>query len=275
MKRKGFCILIFFIMFITNAVAYDWKSAGFEKTDSGVTGDENYLMLKDSNSTVLKIRFQGELTDAWAVKIVELNKKFSEWKYMKPDNIDYFITGESLEILIIPSVFKYLENDFIPYMPSGMTFIYDYALRYNFRVTKNEIFLRLNDKFMDEESLCKRMKEALDDPIAYLKKREPEYFLQKLNELEESMIELKNNHTKNKDSQDKLIQSVLYFQNKGFLGFGNSPVKSNVIKRVIELKTADAKIDLKKIKETLDKEKIEATNKEVELILNVFYNEFY
>ncbi|HNX22814.1 MAG TPA: hypothetical protein PKG60_02120 [Spirochaetota bacterium] len=267
MKRKGFYILIFFVMLVTNAMAYDWKSAGFEETGSGVTGDENYLILKDNNSTVLKVRYQGELTDAWAAKIVELNKKFAEWKYMKPDNIDYFITGDNLEILIIPSAFKYLNNDFMPYMPGGMTFIYDYALRYNFRITKNEIFLRLNDKFIEEELLCKRMKEALDDPIAYLKKREPEYFLQKLNELEENMVILKNN-------QEKLTQSVLYFENSGFLGFGNTPVKSSVIKRIVELKTADPSLDMAKIKETLSKEKVEATDKEIKLILNVFYNDF-
>jgi len=267
MKRKGFYILIFFILLVTNAMAYDWKSAGIEQTGTGSTGEENYLMLKDSNSTVLKVRFQGELQDTWAAKIVELNKKFSEWKYMKPDNIDYFITGDSLEILVIPSSFKYHDNDFLPYIPGGMTFIYDYALRYNFRITKNEIFLRVNDKFIEEELLCKRIKEALDDPIAYLTKREPEYFLQKLNELEERMAFIKN-------SQDKLTQSVLYFQNSGFLGFGNTPVKNSLIKRVIELKTADPALNKDKLKEALEKEKIEATDKEIQLILSVFYNEF-
>jgi hypothetical protein len=267
MKMKGFYIFIFFLMLISNAMAYDWAGAGFEETDSGLKGDENYLILKDNNSTSIKIRFQGELSDIWAEKIVELNKKFSEWKYMKPDNIDYFINGETLEILVIPSVFKYSDNDFIPYMPGGMTFFYDYALRYNFRVTKNDIFLRLNDKFIEEELLCKRMKEALDDPIAYLKKREPEYFLQKLNELESTMAVLQ-------DSQDKLIKSVLYFQNTGFLGFGNTPVKAAVVKRIVELKSADPSFDKVKIKETFEKEKIEVTDKEIELVLNVLYNEF-
>lgn len=267
MKMKGFYILIFFLMLASTAMAYDWKSAGFEETDSGSRGDENFLVFTDGNSASVKVRYQGELSDSWAEKIVELNKKFSEWKYMKPDNIDYFINGETLEILVVPSVFKYSNNDFIPYMPGGMTFFYDYALRYNFRITKNDIFLRLNDKFIEEEMLCKRMKEALDDPIAYLKKREPEFFLQKLNELEADMAVLQ-------DSQDKLIKSVIYFQNTGFLGFGNTPIKAAVVKRIVELKSADSSFDKVKIKETFEKEKIEATDKEIELVLNVLYNEF-
>ena len=254
-------------MLVSNAMAYDWKSAGFEQTGSGAAGEENYLMFKDNNSTVIKVRYQGELTDAWAEKIVELNNRLDRSKYMKPGNIEFFIVSDTLEILIIPSSFKYFDTDFMPYIPAGITFIYDYDLRYNFRITKNDIFLRLNDKFVDEELLCKRMKEAVDDPISYLKKRDPEYFLQKLNELEENMAVLKN-------SQDKLVQSVMFFENSGFLGFGNTPVKSTVIKRVVELKTADPSLDKDKIKETLSKEKIDATDKEIKLILNVFYNEF-
>lgn len=267
MKRKELFITIVFMMIATSVFAYDWKSNGFTETGNGVNGEENYLMLKDSNSVSVKVRFQGELDKSWGDRIVELNKKFNEWKYMKPDHVEYFINGDSLEVLVIPSTFKYKETDFLPYIPAGMTFIFDYALRYNFRVTKNDIFLRLNDKFINEELLCKRIKEALDDPIAYLQKREPEYFLLKLNELEESIAAVKNSH-------DKLTQSVLYFQNSGFLGFGNTPIKSSVIKRVIELKAADPAITKEKIVNVFEKEKVEVKDKEIELILNVFYNEF-
>jgi hypothetical protein len=267
MKRKGFYIFVFFIMIASNAMAYEWKAAGFLETGSGVNGEENYLLFKYNNTTEIKVRYHGELADSWAEKIVELNTRLHRSKYMKPGNMEFFITGESLEILIIPSSFKYLETDFMPYIPGGITFIYDYDLRYNFRITKNNIFLRLNDKYVNEELLCKRMKEAVDDPISYLKKRDPEYFLQKLNELEENMAILKN-------SQEKLVQSVMFFENSGFLGFGNTPVKSSVIKRVVELKTSDPAMDKDKIKETLSKEKIDATDKEIKLILNVFYNEF-
>ena len=200
------------------------------------------------------------MVDSWAEKIVDINAKFSQWKYMKPDNNEYFVTGESLEILVVPSSFKFKEYDFMTYLPAGMTFIYDYTLRYNFRITKNDVFLRLNDKFIDEDSLCNRMKEGLDDPIGYLKKREPEFFLQKLNELEEK--------------QDRLTKALMYYQNSGFLGFGNTPVKSIVVKRVVELKTADPKINFDTIKDTLDKEKIDASAKEIKLVLSVLYNEF-
>ena len=43
---------------------------------------------------------------------------------------------------------------------------------------------------------------------------------------------------------------------------------------MIELKASDPKITKEKIKAQLDKEKVEATDKEIKLILNIFYNEF-
>ena len=267
MKMKGFYILLCLFILGSNAMAYDWNSGGYTMVNTGSEGEENFLNVKDSSGVDIKIRYTGELAETWPDKIKELDQKFQDWKYMKPQRIEFLVVGNSVEILILPSSFKYGEMDFMPYIPAGMTFIYDYALRYNFRVTRNEIFLRLNDKFIDEESFCKRMKEAVDDPIGYLKKREPEYFLQKLNELEENMALLKDGH-------DKLTRSVLYFQNSGFLGFGNSPVKSVVIKRVIEMKTADPALNSEKLREMLGKEKIEASEKEIKLILNVFYNEY-
>lgn len=267
MKIKTLLISIFMLLSVSGAMAYDWTSAGMELKESGATEDENYLILKDKSANEIKVRFQGELSDTWADAVVKLNKKFREWTYMKVDKLEFYVNGNTLEILIIPSYFTYHGMDFLPNIPAGMTFLYDYELRYNFRVTKNDFFLRINDRFIDESFLCQRIKEAIDDPVAYMKKREPEYFLRKLNELEEAQGRANENF-------DRLVRALLYFENSGFLGFGNTPVKPQVIKRVIELKTADPSITKDKIKTQLGNEKIEVKDKEITLILNIFYNEF-
>jgi len=268
MKVKKIYILLLLLILASSASAYDWTSAGFQQIDSGVDGNENYLILKDVNSVTIRIRYYDGVPRDWEDKVVELNKKFTRWEYMKPSAIDYLITNYSWEILIKPSYFTYDNNDFLPYIPGGMIFIiYDYGISYNFRITKDNIFLRLDDKFVDEVSLCKKIKEALDDPVLYLKKREPEYLLQKLNDLESDIALLKMYH-------DRLTNSVLYLHNTGVLGFGNTPVKSNVIKRVVELKTKDPGLTIDKIREQLEKEKIDFSSKELKLILNIFYNEF-
>ncbi len=267
MKRTIIYSLIFIAALISNASAYDWAASGWTVKESGNVENENFVVLQNRYSQVIRVRYFDELSDDWAEKIVAIYGRFQNWKYMKPGTIEFFVNGTTLEVLIIPTAFNYKGTDFMPHIPGGMTFLSDYDLRYNFRVTKDEFFLRLNDRFIDEELLCRRIKEAIDDPVNYLKKREPEYFLAKLNELEESQKQLF-------DRQEKLINAVLYFQNSGFLGFGNTPIKAAVVKRVIELKTSDPSLDREKIKLILEKEKIEASEQEIELVLNIFYNEF-
>ena len=267
MKRTIIYSLIFIAALVSNVFAYDWSSSGWIVKETGNVENENFMILQNNYGQSVKVRFVGELSDEWAEKVVKLYGRFQDWKYMKPGTIEFFVNGSTLEILIIPTSFNYKGIDFMPHIPGGMMFRSDYELRYNFRVTKDQFFLRLTDRFIDEELLCRRIKEAMDDPVNYLKKREPEYFLAKLNELEDTQKEIMNR-------QDKLINAVLYFQNTGFLGFGNDPIKISVVKRVIELKTADPKLDREKIKLILDKEKMEASEQEIELILNIFYNEF-
>ncbi len=267
MKVKTLLISLFMLLSVSGAMAYDWSSAGLELKDSGSVEDENYVILKDRNSNEMKVRFSGELDDKWGEAVAKFNNSFRTWTYMKIGKLEFYINGNTLEILVIPSSFTYQGLDFIPNIPAGMTFLYDYDLKYNFRVTKNDYFLRISDRFIDELSLCQRMKEAVDDPIGYMKKREPEYFLRKLNELEEAQA-------LTGDNIDKLIRALLYYQNSSFLGFGNTPVKSQVIKRIIELKTKDPKITKVNIKTQMDVEKIQVTEKEIQLILDVFYNEF-
>lgn len=271
MKVKTLLISIFMLLSVSGAMAYEWSSAGMEIKESGTTDEENFLILKDGSQNEIKVKFQGELGDNWADAVVKLNKKFREWTNMKVGKLEFYVNGNTLEILIVPSYFTYKGMDFLPHIPAGMTFLYDYDLRYNFRVTKNDFFLRINDRFIDESFLCQRMKEAIDDPVAYMKKREPEYFLRKLNELEEAQARAEKASV---DNFDKLARALLYYENTSFLGFGNTPVKPQVIKRVIELKASDPKITKEKIKAQLDKEKVEATDKEIKLILNIFYNEF-
>jgi len=274
MNIKTLLIAFFLFVSATGAMAFEWKSEGMDIKETGAAEGENYIILQDRSLNEIKVRYEGEFSDNWAAAVIKLNKRFREWNYMKPEKLEFFLNGSTLEVLVIPASFTYKGINFVPHIPAGMTFLYDYDLRYNFRVNKNEFFLRLSDKFIDEVSICERIKEAVDDPIAYMKKREPEYFLRKLNELEEAQAKTLKEHKDSVENFNKLVNAVMYYQNSGFLGFGNAPVKNQVIKRVIELKTADSKITKDKIKAQLETEKIEVKEKEIEIILNVFYNEF-
>lgn len=267
MKKTIFTTMILLFLSISNASAFDWASRGLSLKDSGSLDEENFIMLEDRSSIEVKIRFRNELSNNQAEKVADLFNGFKSWKYLTMSRVEFFWINDTCEILIIPTSYKYKDIEYTPYVPGGLVFIYDNYLRYNFRVNKDNFFLRINDRFISEEILSGRIKEAVDDPIAYLTKRDPEYFLQKLTELESMHKELK-------ERQERIAGALLYFENSGFLGFGNTPVKNSLVKRIVEIKTEEPGIKADAIKAKLADEKIEATNKEIKLILNVFYNEF-
>ena len=267
MKKVIFSVIILLFFGISSASAFDWETKGIRVLESGGSDDENFILLEDSSSIQMRIRFRNELDEKWAAAAADLFRNFKSWNYMKMSRIEFFVTNNTMEIIVIPFQYSYKNTDFTPHIPGGMVFIYDDYLRYNFRVNKDNFFLRINDRFINEEILSMRIKEAIDDPVAYLTKRDPEYFLQKLTELEGEQQILK-------ETQERLARSILYFQNTGFLGFGNTPVKNSVIRKIIEIKTADPSIKADAIKAKLSAEKIEASDKEIKLVLNVFYNEF-
>ncbi|MFA5519750.1 MAG: hypothetical protein WDA74_10895 [Spirochaetota bacterium] len=260
MKKTIFTVVILLFFSVSNALAFDWASRGLSLIDSGSVDEENFIILEDSSSVEVKIRFRNELGANQAEKTADLFSDFKSWKYLTMSRVEFFWVNDTCEILIIPAAYEYKDMEYTPYIPGGLVFIYDDYLRYNFRVNKDNFFLRINDRFINEEILSGRIKEAVEDPVAYLTKREPEYFLQKLTKLEER--------------QERIAGALLYFQNSGFLGFGNTPVKKSLIKRIIEIKTEEPDIKADAIKARLADEKIEASNKEIKLILNIFYNEF-
>lgn len=267
MKKIIFAVIFFLFFGLSGAFAFDWESRGIKVIESGSSDEENFILLEDSTAIQLRIRYRDVLDEKWAAAAADLLRNFKTWNYMKMSRMEFFVTNNSMEIIVIPSQYVYKNTDFMPHIPGGMVFIYDDYLRYNFRVNKDNFFLRINDRFINEEIISMRIKEAVDDPVAYLTKRDPEYFLQKLTELESQQQVLK-------ESFNRIARSVLYFQNTGFLGFGNTPVKNSVIRKIIELKTADPSIKADGIKAKLSAEKIDASDKEIKLVLNVFYNEF-
>jgi hypothetical protein len=152
-------------------------------------------------------------------------------------------------------------------MPAGMYFVDTDTLTYNFRMTIKSLFLKIKGEFLTEELVCGKMLEAIKNPSAYVRKRDPEYFLRKLEQLETDLDRLKAYDFEN------LRIGVLTLHNKGFFG-GVNLIKKEVIIKVIELKKQSASLSKDQIVEKLKAEKIEASAGEVELILNIYFNEF-
>ncbi|MCP4129898.1 MAG: hypothetical protein GY754_02670 [bacterium] len=268
---KKYIILCLIILFAATGVyAFDWSAQGLRVQDTRQEENETNLVIADEAGTTFGVKYFGTLADDKGSKIIELNKSFRTWKNMKVRNVNFLVSNEIIQIIIVPSEFKYKTVDILKYLPAGMMFTYiesrEYKLKYNFRITKDNLLVRVKDDFVDEERLSKNLNEAIKDPLAYIKRRDPDYFLKKLNDLEEKNKKLLEQY-------NKLRYTILTLHNSGFFS-GATAVKKKVLERIIDIKTEDPKLGTDAISKKLEKEKLEASDKEIELILNIYFNEF-
>jgi len=276
MKKKIFVLFILsFLFYSVNVFAYDWESKGWKIEKSEVNDDFSIIHLKKAKSNQISVKFYGKFPEEYGDKIISYFEEFKKWKNLQVSKIDFFVSNDILEMIISPKALKYNGMNIVPNLPSGLTFkTYGKSLKYNFRITKDNYFVRIVGTFTNEDALLTNVVSAINDPETYLKMREPEYFLKKLTELEEKYNNLKSEYDDFKAKMNKLHYAVLTLHNRGFLGIGVYPIKEKVIKKVIALKKANPKWGKKEIQKRLDKEKIKASGHEVFLILSIFFNDF-
>jgi len=132
-------------------------------------------------------------------------------------------------------------------------------LLYNFRIRKDSYFIRINGAYISEKVLCDKVAEAINTPQTFVQRRDHDYLLASFEKL-------------NKEN-DQLKKTIITLNNRGFFS-NDGPVDDKIIAKVVSLKTQNSKLTAKEIEAALKKENIQVTSRAVELILNVYFNEF-
>jgi len=258
--------LIFILLLCSPLYSFDWKGEGLAEKSSTISRDGSILELSDSKGGSVVVKYSGSLDDSDAKMILEIRKAILSWKNIRVKRIRFLVSQAGIDIVAFPDSFMCEGKDMLVYVPAGIHFSYTDSLEYNFRITLENLFIRIRGSYIDEIELCTKIIEAVNNPREYIRKRDPEYFLSKLDMLEKNYSRLE------KDYQ-MLRTAVMALHNTGFFR-GTTPVSIDVITRTVELKKSDPSITDKKILEVLKKEKIKATGKEVSLVLEVYFNEF-
>lgn len=254
------------VLYAIQLQAFDWSSKGITVVEKGEKDGKTELLLKDSKENPFSLSYTTEPDDSMLQSVARLHGNFREWKNLKIDSIKFFYEQGGLEISIMPKSFVYEGKEIAAYMPSGMQFTYSYLLQYNFRINIDRLFVRIAGDFESEDAICRKIMTAIENPKEYIKKREPEYLLTKLETLETKYNRLA-------DEFYKLRAASLMLHNSGFFS-GPSPIDKQLIDRVIDMRLKDPSLTRDKIAETLEKEKVKASGREIDLILKVYFNDF-
>jgi hypothetical protein len=265
MKRAA---ALFIILFTASALyAYDWESKDIKVLSTETRNGETIQKLSTQEGAEFTLRYKTEINEVMADLILKLNTEFRKWENMKVKSLEFVKAEGKLDIIVIPESYTYKNTDFMPSMPAGMLFTYDEMLSYNFRITVENMFIRINGKFFNEKMFSDKITKAIKDPISYLTMYNPKYMLKQIFEHQKKIDELTEKY-------NKLVNAVMTLHNTGFLGIGVNEINKDLVKRVVELKKDNPTMTKEQIEKKLKEEKIEAKSYEVFLILSVYFNDF-
>ncbi len=256
MKRY---ILLFLLLFNTSLFAYEWSNDNITIVSKTQDEDRTSVTLKDQGGNIFNVQYYNTLEEQTAKTIIRLKSDFYGWQNMKVDNLNFTSSEGGLQIAVVPKQYQYKNVDINQYLPSGMLFTYTTQLQYNFRINVSRLFVRIVGDFKDENKLSDKIVDAIQNPQEYIKRREPEYLLMQIERLE--------------DEFQKLRYAVLALHNKGVFS-GPEQINRDTISHIVNMRINNPKITADEISKSLEKDKIKASDREINLILNIYFNQF-
>lgn len=252
MKPFAIVLMLLALAGTSRLDAYDWAAAKIvvesEETDNGRT----VLHLKDSDGNAFVVGYDSEPPDAVFERILKIKSDFNSWSHIKIGRMSFEYSKDVLELNIVPSEFRYKGVNVLDYLPAGLFFSYYDSVYYNYRITRDKMFVRVYGEYVNEEELCEKTIAAVNDPLAYIRARDPEYLLQRL---------------------DRLVNAVMAYESRGMFGSAR-PIERRVVQRIVEIKRQNPVFKRKDIVKALEKEKISISEKAVGAVLAIYYNEF-
>jgi hypothetical protein len=254
--KQIFCLVIILLSFPSFAANWANRSVTNDKQND----IEEYVCLKDASGNVFYVEDGLNIPEEQADAVIKQKDLFYSLQLIKIKELKFQFEEGILQAVLIPSELKYNDKDLTPYLSSGMIFsVENSILVYNFRIRKDNYFLRINGSFVSEKVLCDKLLEAVSTPQTFVQRRDPDYLLSNLDRLSRE--------------NEALKRAVIALSNRGFFG-SYEPVDDKLIDRVVSIKSQKPTITPKEIEETLEKEKIPFTSRVVILILNVYFNEY-
>jgi hypothetical protein len=262
MKKRLLILAALFAGCVCGAFGLDLSAYGFQVTGTHQENNMTAYDAKDAKGTAVSVLSAAALTDANARSLRDLLGTLEGWKYLKIDHLRaVFNRDGSADVVVMPSSFSYKNVELTAYLPSGLQFSYNGSLAYDFRMLKDNLFLRLKGQVFDENQFAERLLSAVNDPILYLQTTDPEYLQKRMDELVAKVdalsaqiaglgaqiASLAADHQK---SDNSLKVAIVTLNNKGFFGT-IMPVTSQDVDEIVTMKRADPALTRVQIAERL------------------------
>lgn len=264
------------ILFLGLGIAFygftAWEEKGVTVVSSSLESGRNIAILRDKNGN-FSVSYTGQISNTIENRILALRSQILQWKNIEIKEMQFTVTNNEIEILLYPAKVIYNQIDMTNSLVSGMFFFYQEDLSYDFRMVKDNKFMKIKGKFTSEEELLKKMLFAIQNPTLYIKQNTMDYALSKLEEQENEIEKLKNSIENLRKEFFTTRYALVSLSNRGFFG-GLKPIPVATIEKIVALKKKNPTWKIKDIENQLSKENISISSKEIGLVIGVFFNEF-
>jgi hypothetical protein len=241
--------------------AINWPDANV--TDKKEDGSRVMLTLKDGQNHTFKVTYQDDaMSGKLADKIIQYKNEFYSWQQIRLKEVSFVVSADFLEIIIIPLEVMHNQANLASSIPAGITMIYypdKDTLRYDFRIMKDNLLMRIPGDYHTENEMVSKLTYAYDNPLLYLRRGDPESLLQEIEELRNKL--------------EKLRQAFIYLNNEDWINRYRTIPQETILK-IVDLKQQNPKLTEKELWKELKKQKVKITRRELELVLILYFNEF-
>lgn len=262
----------------------NWNGLSIQEFNVAVGKEKINATINGLDGKGIELTYHGSQLNEQQLKNIGTSyNTIAAWKSIDPMKVLFFVKPEELNAVVTLSRAVYKGKDLVKNLPSGIRLMYDKGLSYNFRTVSGQYFVQVNGDYTSESKLLWQVNEAVKDPILYIQKYDPEFFFRQLegirnqnaeifNELRTQNEELTKKHNNLKAAHEKFIFGYISMENSGFMRKADS--NKAAINRIVELKTENAELTRNQIEIQLDSENIDVTDKVIDMVLNLYFNDF-
>jgi len=269
-----------FLCLALNGYALDPASYGSTLVSTATDGDRTVVTLQDAAGRSFDVAYLEEPSADVMTKVMQLKDLFYAWKTITIVSLRFTITEGIIDCLIVPSKILVGGKDVSSFVPAGLLFSFSGSLGYDFRVTKDNLFLRVRGAYTNEDELTQKIASALANPTTFMQRSDMEYVLslvekdqKAIQDLQKATQALTDENSELRGELEAFRYAAMRDRNVSWI-FWKYPIPRDGLKRVVELKRANPNLTKSQVEEEMKKEGVKISGGEIGIVLEYYFNEF-
>ena len=174
------------ILLLLACVAWslDLTSYGLKTVSTATEGSRTVTTFQDSQGRPLLVSTLVDPPKEVTDRIFQLDRIVYGWRNISTTSVRMTVTDALIEATVTPSKVVVKGTDLLPYVPAGLFLTSTDTVAYDFRVTKDNLFLKIRGPYTNEDEMEGKMASAIADPTAFLLQSDPSYLIGRLEQAE-------------------------------------------------------------------------------------------